>query len=189
MYAPGPMTSTVIVYAHPYPDRSRANRALLAAVRDLPEVSVRALYDLYPDFAIDVAAERSALVTATRIVWQCPIYWYSVPALLSLWFEKVLAHGWAYGQGGTALHGKRALWVTTTGAGESAYAPGAMHGRPFAAYVPPVEQTARFCGMDWEPPLVVHGAHRIDDDALAAWAEAYRARLAADDRAEVTGHG
>lgn len=168
-----------VLYAHPYPDRSRANRALLGAVESLPGVSVRSLYRLYPDFAVDVAAEQAALAAADAVVWQCPFYWYSVPALLALWFEKVLAHGWAYGRGGDALRGKRALWVTTTGAPASAYRPGAMHGRPFEEYAPPVEQTARFCGMRWEPPIVVHGAERIDDAALGDRAAAYRARLAA----------
>ena len=177
---------TLIVYAHPYPDRSRANRALIEAARDVSGVTVRALYDLYPDFCVDVAAEQSALIAADRVVWQCPIYWYSVPALLSLWFEKVLAHGWAYGGDGVALRGKRALWVTTTGAPLSAYAPGQMHGRPFEDYLPPMEQTARFCGMTWEPPLIHHGAQRASDETLRAWAEAYRARLSAS---EVHAHG
>lgn len=183
-----PGVRTLIVFAHPYPDRSRANRALVEAARTLPEVSVRSLYDLYPDFAVDVAAEQAALRVADRVVWQCPIYWYSVPALLSLWFEKVLAHGWAYGHDGKALRGKRALWATTTGAGASAYAPDAMHGRPFAEYVPPVEQTARFCGMEWEPPLVFHGAFRASDETLSAWAATYRARLSAPHDATVAAH-
>lgn len=168
---------TLLLYAHPYPDRSRANRALLESARGLAHVDVRVLYDRYPDFCIDVAAEQSALRAAERVVWQCPLYWYSVPALLSLWFEKVLAHGWAYGTGGDALKGKRALWVTTTGAPESAYAPGQMHARPFADYIPPVEHTARFCGMTWEPPMIHHGALRASDETLRAWAAEYRARL------------
>ena len=169
--------NTLLLYAHPYPDRSRANRALLEAVRELPHVQVRALYDLYPDFSVDVAAEQSALRAAERVVWQCPVYWYSVPALLSLWFEKVLAHGWAFGSGGDALKGKRALWVTTTGAPDTAYAAGQMHARPFADYVPPVEHTARFCGMIWEPPLIHHGAQRASDEVLRGWAARYCARL------------
>src|SRR5215471_9727724 len=93
--------STVVLFAHPYPDRSRAGRLLLDAVRDLPRLSVRSLYALYPDFAIDVEAEQAALAEADVVVWQAPLFWYSVPALLHLWIEKVLAHGWAYG-GGTA---------------------------------------------------------------------------------------
>lgn len=168
----------VVLYAHPYPDRSRAGRALLDAVRDLPAVEVRSLYALYPDFGIDVAAEQAALVRASAVVWQSPLYWYSVPALLHLWIEKVLAHGWAYG-GGTAVAGKRALWVTTTGAPDSAYKPGEMHGYTFDAFVPPIAQTARFCGMRWEDPLVIHAAHRITKAALEDHAREYRARLEA----------
>ena len=159
---------TLILYAHPYPDRSRANRALVESVRGLAHVTVRALYDLYPDFCIDVAAEQSALRAAERVVWQCPLYWYSVPALLSLWFEKVLTHGWAYGGGGDALRGKRALWVTTTGAPDSAYAPGQMHARPFADYVPPIEHHPRSSGVTWAPPLIHHAALRASDEHLGA---------------------
>lgn len=168
----------VIVFAHPYPDRSRAGRVLLDAVRDLPAVTVRSLYALYPDFSIDVEAEQAALIEARTIVWQTPFHWYGVPSMLHLWFEKVLADGWAYGEG-AALAGKRLLWVTTTGGRQSAYAPGQMHGRPFEDYVPAIEQTARFCGMRWEPPLVVHGAHRISAARLAERATEYRARLVA----------
>jgi glutathione-regulated potassium-efflux system ancillary protein KefF len=155
-----------LLYAHPYPDRSRAGKALLESVRDLPDVDVRMLYELYPDFAIDVEAEQKALLQADIIVWQCPLYWYGLPPLLHLWIEKVLSHGWAYGSGGDSVRGKTSLWVTTTGAPVSAYRPGEMHGHPFEAFVYPVSQTARFCGMRWEPPLVIHGSHRISDTEL-----------------------
>lgn len=59
------MTRAVVIYAHPYPDRSRANRILIDAVRTLDDVTVRPLYDLYPDFAIDEVRERE-LLTAAR---------------------------------------------------------------------------------------------------------------------------
>lgn len=168
-----------LVFAHPYPDRSRANRALLEAVRDLPRVRVRSLYELYPDFAIDVEAEQAALASAAVVVLQHPMYWYSVPGLMKHWFDKVLAHGWAYGEGGRALYGKTCLWVVTTGAEPSAFEESGMHGHPMASFVPPIYQTARFCGMGWEPPLILHGAHRLADDALRLRALEYRARLAA----------
>jgi len=41
-----------------------------------------------------------------------------------------------------------------------------------------IEQTALFCGMRWEPPLVLHGAHRVADSVLEDAATLYRARLA-----------
>jgi glutathione-regulated potassium-efflux system ancillary protein KefF len=169
----------LVVFAHPYPNRSRANRAALGAVRDLPDLEVRSLYDLYPDFAIDVEAEQEALQRAEVVVWQHPMYWYSVPALLKHWFDKVLSRGWAYGEGGTALRGKRCLWVTSTGAGPDAFSAGGMHAFPFEAFVPAVQQTARFCGMLWEEPLVLHAAHHVAAAELDGHVQQYRARLQA----------
>jgi glutathione-regulated potassium-efflux system ancillary protein KefF len=167
----------LIVHAHPYPSRSRAGRALLAAATTLPEVSVRSLYVTYPDFDIDIAAEQAALASASHIVWLHPLYWYSVPGLMKHWFDKVLSLGWAYGKGGHALRGKHVLWAPTTGGDEAAYHASGMHEHPFPTFVPPVEETARFCGMVWAEPFVVHGAHTISADALAATAEAFKQRL------------
>lgn len=167
----------VVVYAHPYPDRSRANRVLFDAVRSLDRVDARPIYDLYPDFDIDIEAEQKALAAAHTIVWQHPLYWYTVPALLKLWWEKVLAHGWAYGEGGRQLVGKRCLWVATTGGDDASYGEGGMHQLPFSSFEPVVAQTARFCGMQWLEPVVVHAAHRIGDEELFRWAGVYRERL------------
>lgn len=170
----------VLIYAHPYPSRSRAGRALLEAVADLPELEVRSLYALYPDFDIDVRAEQAALTRAGLVIWQAPLHWYGVPSLLGAWFERVLAHGWAYGENGGALRGKSALWVTTTGAPAEDYRPGGIHGYPFESFVPAIAQTARFCGMRWvDPPVVVHGAHRISSADLRTMAHQYRLRLEA----------
>ncbi len=167
-----------LVYAHPYPDRSRANRALLAGLEGLPDLELRRLYDLYPDFAIDVDAEQDALERADVIVWHHPLYWYSVPGLLKHWFDKVLALDWAYG-GRHVLRGKTCLWVTTTGAPETAYSTSGFHEHPFATFVPPVEQTARFCAMRWAEPFVVFAAHRLGPELLAEQARRYRERLVA----------
>ena len=169
----------LVILAHPYPDRSTANRALAQGLDGLAGVEVRSLYDLYPDFAIDAAAERQALAAASVVVWQHPIYWYSPPALLKLWFEKVLTSGWAWGPGGNALRGKRCLWVVTTGGDGGDYLPAGMHGYPFDAFVPAVRQTAEFCGMEWVEPVIVHDARRLDAAALEAWGARYRSRLAA----------
>lgn len=167
----------VLVFAHPYPDRSRANRRLLEAVSDLPNVDVRSLYDMYPGFDIDVPAEQAALEGASAVVWQHPTYWYTVPGLLKHWFDKVLLRGWAYGEGGTALSGKRCLWVATTGGDDLAYSEEGMHRRAFDAYWPVIEQTAVFCGMLWEEPLIVRGVHQLGDAELDEAARKYRKRV------------
>jgi glutathione-regulated potassium-efflux system ancillary protein KefF len=167
----------VLIFAHPYPDRSIANRRLIEAVDHIPGINVRSLYDLYPTFDIDVSAEQAALQQAEVVVLQHPMYWYSVPSLLKHWFDKVLARGFAYGPGGKALWGKRCLWVVTTGGDEQAFGAHGMHGRPFREFTPVLEQTALFCGMSWEEPLVVYGAHRVGEEELALAARAYRERL------------
>jgi len=168
-----------VVLAHPYPDRSRANRLLARAVDDLPGVAFRSLYDLYPDFAIDADAERAALAASEVVVWQHPVLWYTAPALQKLWFEQVLTPGWAYGPGGDALRGKPCLWVATTGGDGGDYATDGVHGHLFDVFAGVVRQTARFCGMQWLDPLVVHAANRLGDEALRAWGERYRTRLVA----------
>lgn len=162
-----------LIYAHPHPNRSRANRVLLDAARAVPGLTVRSLYDTYPDFEIDVADERRLLTESDLIVWQHPVMWYTAPALLKLWFDTVLAHGWAYGEGGTALAGKSCLWVTTTGAPPAGYTPEGIHRHAFDAFVPVMEMTARYCGMRWLDPIVVHGAHQIGEDTLQAHAARY----------------
>ncbi len=168
----------LVIHAHPYPRSSRATAMLLGAVRELPALEVRSLYELYPDFDVDVRAERSALERAELVVWMHPIYWYTVPALLKQWFEAVLAKGWAYGEGGTALHGKECLWAVTTGADELAYTLQGKHAHEFEAFAPVVKQTARFCGMRWLEPFVLHGAHVVTEAQMHAAAQRLRERLA-----------
>lgn len=169
----------VLIFAHPYPDRSIANRRLLEAVEDVEGVAVRSLYDLYPTFDVDVSAEQRALRAAHVVVLQHPMHWYSVPSLLKHWFDKVLVRGFAYGPGGKALWGKSCQWVVTTGGDQHAFGSHGMHGRPLSDFSPVVEQTARFCGMHWEDPLVVYGAHRLAEDELSRMAGVYRDRLSA----------
>lgn len=169
----------LLIYAHPHHSRSIAQRALLDAVRDLPRVSVNALYDRYPDFAIDVAHEQALLAQAQLVIWQHPLYWYAPPALLKLWFEDVLTRGWAFGDDGQALAGKDSLWVVSTGAPSEGYRSDGMHAHEFSAFMPVVKQTAQFCKMNWQAPIVVHGAHRLSPRDLEQQAAHYRARLQA----------
>ena len=169
----------VLVHAHPYPARSRATAALLAAVRGLPNLDVRSLYSMYPDYDIDAAAERGAIGRATALILLHPLYWYTTPALLKHWFDTVLTKGFAYGEGGTALHGKACLWAVTTGGDMHAFSEEGRHRHPFAVFTPVVEQTLRYCGMTWAEPFVVHGAHQISDAELADSARRFRRRVEA----------
>jgi putative NADPH-quinone reductase len=174
----------IVLYAHPAPRRAPLMRALAGAAADLPGVLVRDLYELYPDFDVDGAQERALLEGARLVVFLHPIRWYGMPSLLKEWMDVVLLPGWAYGHPdperdghGTALRAKGCWLVTSTGSGPEAYRPGALHGRPFGDFLPPIEQAARLCGMDWIEPFVMHGAAGIADGAVEAHVAEFRRRL------------
>ena len=84
-------------------------------------VTINSLYDRYPDFYIDVIAEQQLLLEHDIIIWQHPFFWYSGPALLKEWFDLVLQHGFAYGEKGLKLQGKKAMSVITTGGRQDVY--------------------------------------------------------------------
>ena len=173
------MADVLVLVAHPRLEHSGVNRTLLAAARALGDrhVEVRDLYALYPDYLIDVAQEQALLVSAKLIVWQHPIHWYSMPPLMKLWLDEVLAFGWAYGPGGTALAGKDLWLVLSTGGPQDSYRPDSYNRYFFDAFLPPYEQTAALCGMRFLPPLVLHGAHRASAETVGAHARLYAARL------------
>ena len=178
--APAPHGPEVLVIAaHPQLEHSRINRRLMrAAAGGATTVAVRDLYTLYPDYLIDVEAEQALLKSARLVVWQHPIHWYSMPPLMKLWVDEVLAFGWAYGPGGTALRGKDLWLVATTGGPEDSYHPDSYNRYFFDAFLPPYEQTAALCGMRFLPPLLLHGAHRATEAEVAAHIGVYTQRLA-----------
>lgn len=175
-----PLRDILVLAAHPDLARSHVTRTLLEALRASPvadRVELRDLYRLYPDFHIDVPAEQQALQAARLVVMLHPIYWYSMPALQKLWLDEVPRLGWAYGPGGTALHGKDFWLVTSTGGGAEAYAPGGHNHHPIADFLLPYRQSVHTCGMTWLPPQVLHAAHRATPAQVQAHADLFVQRL------------
>lgn len=167
-----------LLAAHPDWAESRVNRQLFDAARELPHVAVRDLYGSYPDYDIDAGAEQQATQAADLVVLLHPIQWYTMPALMKLWCDEVLAYGWAYGPGGTALQGKDLWLVASTGGPEASYHPQGYNRYFFDAFLPPYEQTATLCGMRFLPPLLLHGARRASEQEVQAHVEVFRQRLA-----------
>jgi len=164
----------LVVFAHPYPNKSRVNRALRDAVLDLPGVRVRDLYETYPDFSIDVPREQELLLEADVIVLQHPFYWYSCPPLLKEWIDCVLESGWAYGAGGTKLHGKFWLQALSTGGTPDDYSRRGYNHFSVKELLRPFEQTAYLCGMRPLEPFVVPGSRKIADSDIERKAFEYR---------------
>ncbi|MEY4753081.1 MAG: hypothetical protein RJA44_756 [Pseudomonadota bacterium] len=184
MNSPVTGARVLVLLAHPDLQASRVHRQLRQALQQLPQdapgmprIELRDLYALYPDFDLDPAAEQAALADADLIVWQHPIHWYSMPALMKLWLDRVLSAGWAYGHGSRALAGKDLWLVASTGGHAEAYQPEGYNQHPFSTFLAAYEQTARLCGLRFLPPLLLHGAHALSPTELAGHAERYVARL------------
>jgi len=167
------MARVLVLFAHPRLEKSRTNAALLRQVPRRDDVTFRDLYERYPDFDVDVAEEQALLMRHDVTIWHHPLYWYSAPPLVKQWIDLVLAFGWAYGPGGTALRGKAMGHVVTSGGTEAAYQLAGFHGFTLGEFLRPLERTVTLCGMTWLPPFAVHGTNRLPDAVLQAEAARY----------------
>ncbi|MEM7008512.1 MAG: NAD(P)H-dependent oxidoreductase [Thermodesulfobacteriota bacterium] len=150
------MNKILVIFAHPAFEKSKVNLELCKAVKDLEGVTFRDLYEIYPDFLIDVKEEQKLLLEHDVIVLQHPFYWYSCPALMKEWIDLVLEYGFAYGHGGSALVGKLMMNAITTGGSEESYSQQGVHYYNVGEFLKVFERTAALCGMNYIPPFVVH---------------------------------
>lgn len=167
------MDSILILFAHPRFEKSRVNRALLAALQGQAGVTVHDLYEAYPDFNVDTGREQELLLAHQIIVWHYPLFLYGAPALVKQWMDLVLEHGWAHGSSGHHLEGKRALVTVTSGGTRESYSHDGFNRHTMPELLFPLEQAARLCRMDWLPPYVVQGTYRLTDAMLAEQGEQY----------------
>ena len=144
------MSKVLIVLAHPNFEKSFGNKGIVENFKSLcPVAEVDDLYKLYPDFKIDVKKEQEKLLNADTIIFQFPMFWYNAPALLRLWFEKVLEHGFAYGSKGTSLKGKKLLASFTTGSATDDYKEGGVQNVTLDDLMKGIHQLANLCSMNW----------------------------------------
>ncbi|WP_343701271.1 NAD(P)H-dependent oxidoreductase [Chitinophaga sp.] len=163
----------LVLFAHPAFERSRIHARLLRAAATVQDVTIRDLYQVYPDFDVSPQAEQPIVEQHDVIIFQHPFYWYSGPALIKQWMDLVLEHGWAYGKNGTRLQGKRMMNVLSMAGNEQAYSTEGHHGHPVNAFLLPFEQTARLCYMQYLPPFVVHSSNTLNDQQLNEHANRY----------------
>lgn len=173
------MARVLILFAHPALERSRVHRGLIHRIPDSPDLTFHDLYETYPRLDIDVEREQQLLLDHDVIAFQHPFYWYSTPPILKQWQDLVLEHGWAYGSEGEALQGKSLISLISAGGGEEAYCTAGYNRFTVRQLLAPIEQTAELCGMDFLPPFVVFGTHRLRDQDVPVAAERYHALLEA----------
>lgn len=148
------MPRVIVINGQPNPHRPSTTASILTELKTLlPEADIRHVADAVTDDKAYVVAEQAALRAADVIVWQFPLYWYSVPAKMKQWIDDVLAYGFAYGRNGDALKGKKLLVSVTTGGSEDEYTPAGAEHFYLSDFLVQFEQTAMFCGMTWLEPV------------------------------------
>ena len=138
---------------------------------------------------VDVKAEIDNLLWADTLILQFPLWWFSMPAILKGWVDRVFAYGFAYGVGehsdrrwgdrygeGT-LAGKRAMLIVTAGGWEEHYASRGVNGPIDDLLFPINHGILYYPGYEVLPPFVVYKSDKLDGAAYQAVAESLRERM------------
>ncbi len=141
------------------------------------------------DQTADVAAEQHKLRWADLVIFQFPLWWFSMPAIMKGWFERVYAYGFAYGVGEHSetrwgerygegvFEGKRAMLVVTTGGWAEHYGERGING-PIDDLLFPIQHGILFYpGFDVLPPFVVFKSSAMDPTRHNETLSALGARL------------
>jgi glutathione-regulated potassium-efflux system ancillary protein KefG len=171
------MTKILILFAHPRYEYSLVQQRLASVAQTVRGVTFHDLYELYPDFDVQVEHEQELLISHDLIIMQHPFYWYSCPPLMKQWIDLVLEHGWAYGKEGNALKGKKMFNAISTGGRKEAYQTGGFNRYTVTQFLVPFNQTARLCNIDYYPPFVIHGTHMATKDDIEMAGVVYKKLL------------
>ncbi len=124
----------------------------------------------------DVASEQQKLLWADAVLLQFPLWWFSMPAILKGWVERVYAYGLAYGVGehserrwgdrygeGT-FKGKRAMLIVTVGGWKQHYAERGVNGPIDDLLFPINHGILYYPGFDVLPSFVAYRADGLNPE-------------------------
>ena len=131
--------------------------------------------------AADIRAELDKLQAADLVIFSFPLYWFSVPAIMKGWFDRVLVSGICYGglrfydRGG--LKGKRAMLALTCGGKPHMLIEGGIHDAIEDMLRPILRGTLAYTGMSVLPPFIGHHVPYLKQEQREQILEEYRQRL------------
>jgi NAD(P)H dehydrogenase (quinone) len=137
--------------------------------------------------APDIVAEQEKLRRADLVIFQFPIWWFSMPAILKGWADRVFARGFAYTSGRKydtgLLRGKTAMIAATTGTSADTYAPDGIDGDILNILWPIHNGLFRYCGFDVLEPFIAYMPGKVSAGERAITLESWRVCLRALDDA------
>lgn len=132
-------------------------------------------------FAPEIQAEFEKLIWCDTLIFQFPLWWFSVPAILKGWVDRVFACGMAYGGGRWynrgVFSGKRAMLSLTTGGHSPMFSENGLNGNIDQILFPIHHGILYFVGFQVLPPFVAWGPSRVGDSTRDEYFEQYAARL------------
>jgi NAD(P)H dehydrogenase (quinone) len=132
-------------------------------------------------FALDVVAEQEKLFRADFLIFQFPLWWFGLPAILKGWVDRVFAAGLTYGGGrwynNGVLKGKRAMLSLTTGGSPNIYSARGLNGDMDNLLFPIQHGMLYFVGFDVLPPFVAWSVARSPAEQRQEYLRAYAERL------------
>jgi putative NADPH-quinone reductase len=172
------------LYGQPFnPVSDRRNFTTVANAAFFKQQKEELYAAAHQGFADEVEAELQKLAWCDVMIWQFPLWWFGVPAVLKGWVDRVFAMGRAYGAGqfyeNGVFRGKRALLSLTTGSGSpaEAYQPGGLQGDLLGILRPIHRGMLQFTGFTVLAPQIVYGPARLTDEERAAALATWAARL------------
>ncbi len=134
-------------------------------------------------FSHDIQAEQEKLLWSDFVIFQFPLWWFSFPAIMKGWVDRVFATGFAYGGGGGrfydrgGLRGRKAMLALTIGGSPTMYSSTGIHGDIDQILLPINHGILQFVGMDVVPPFIVWSPARIGEEKRKQYLEEYKQRL------------
>lgn len=139
-------------------------------------------------FSAEVQAEIDKLMAADLLLLQFPLWWFSMPAILKGWIDRVFAFGTAYDFGRTwdkgVFAGRKAMLSITASAPQAAFMPDGRNGDMERVLWPIHAGILALCGYSVLPPFIAHGIPFVGPEAMQAEVERLRARLVSIDTTE-----
>ena len=120
----------------------------------------------------DIVAELEKIERADFLLFIFPLYWYSVPAILKGYFDRVFVSGKAYGgkriyqKGG--FSGKRASLAFSLGGHQGLFGQNGIHGELETLLKPILQGTLGYVGLDVLKPFVAYHVPYIKESARHA---------------------
>lgn len=129
----------------------------------------------------DIVAEQKKVEEAELIIFQFPLYWFSVPAIMKGWMDRVLTQGFAFSFQKMYNNGifkdKKAMLSFTTGATQTMFRPDGISGDINVTLWPLQNGTLHFCGFQVLAPQIFWSVAHCPCDVRTAMLEGWRARL------------